>query len=237
MAKSWGLLGLLLVLFAAPAVGDDWALPAPTGFVSPGFSHVAEIFPPHSRQNPGERPLCFFYAVGYPGAAWQVDAHLVWEGPLANERMPYEALISFDGDFVTLNEYGSVGYDNAVVIYGRDDRLVKAYALQDLIPADELQSWEHDGKVALSTSSRWWNKGASYYFLAEPRRLYVVLPWKAALKIPLDGSAPEFGPAARYAELAAPGANGAVAMQVGVSSLSLRFASITDVIAARLGRP
>jgi len=40
MAKSWGLLGLLLVLFTAPAVGDDWVLPAPTGFVADALHHA-----------------------------------------------------------------------------------------------------------------------------------------------------------------------------------------------------
>jgi hypothetical protein len=37
--------------------------------------------------------------------------------PLVNERKPYQAVISQQGDLVTLNEHGSIGYGNVVVIY------------------------------------------------------------------------------------------------------------------------
>jgi len=44
------------------------------------------------------------------------DAELKWQAPLVNERKPYQAVISPQGDLVTLNEHGSIGYGNAVVI-------------------------------------------------------------------------------------------------------------------------
>jgi hypothetical protein len=49
--------------------------------------------------------------------------------------------------------------------------LVKTYQLDELIPASDT------GKIEASISSRWWNKDAKYYFLDDPGRLYVVLPW------------------------------------------------------------
>jgi hypothetical protein len=245
MPKLGWLVGVALVFFAGAAGADDWVRPEPTSYHSRGFAEVAEIFPPNSRQNPGGKPLCFFYAIGYPGIAWQIDARLAWKGPLVNESMPYQALVSPEGDLVTLNEHGSVGYRNAVVLYGRNGTLVKAYALEDLIPASELESWEHDGKVSLSTSSRWWTREAKYYFLAEPRRVAIFLPWAYALEIPLDGSPAAYGPVESFAALAAlrrkeaaaaaTGHFGAINEEVEVWATSLRFSSITDVLTARAG--
>src|SRR5438045_658016 len=80
---------------------DDWGWPEPTSFHSRGFGFVAEAFPPKSRQNPGSRPLCYFYAVGYPGTEWKVSARQIWRAELANARMPYQALVSMDGVLVT----------------------------------------------------------------------------------------------------------------------------------------
>ena len=243
MRKLGWHLCVVLVLLADAARADEWVSPEPTSYHSRGFVQVAEIFPPHSRQNPGGKPLCFFYAMGYSGSDWKIEARLVWQGQLVNERMPYQALVSPEGDLVTLNEHGSVGYDNAVVLYRQDGTLVKAYALADLLSAEELESWERGGKVSLSTSSRWWTRDAKYYFLTEPRRIDIVLPWAYALEIPLDGSPATYGPVATFAalaalrrkEAAATGHFGAINEEVEIWATSLRFSSITDVLAARAG--
>jgi hypothetical protein len=55
----------LLVLVVPSARADDWSLPEPVGFRSRGFSYVAEVFPPKSRQNPSDKPVCYFYEMEF----------------------------------------------------------------------------------------------------------------------------------------------------------------------------
>jgi hypothetical protein len=224
-----------LGLLSAPVAADDWARPEPTGYASRGFAYVAEIFPPHSRRNPGERPLCYIYEVGHPGLSWEVDARLRWRAPLVNAIQPYQALLSPQGDLVTLNEHGHVGYENAVVIYGRDGSFVKAYALEELLPPELASGNENEAKFPISMSSRWWNHDARYYFLERPRRLYVVLPWGFALELRLDGGAVAYAPWAAFAELSDVRRNPFANEEAEMRPTSLRFASITDVLAAKDG--
>jgi hypothetical protein len=245
MGRMVVITGLWLALLASHPAADDWARPEPTSFHSRGFLYVAEIFTPRSRQNAGNRPLCYFYSVGFAGSGWNVDARLVWKAPLVNPTGPYEAVLSMDGDLVTLNEHGRVGYDNAVVIYRRDGSLVKAYALDDLLPARAISGNENEAKVPLSTSSRWWTRNAQYYFLARPSRFYVALPWGSALEFLLENGKVSYAPVAEFPEFAALRRKEATDTARGmfhstneeaeVWSTSLRFSSITDVLAARSG--
>jgi hypothetical protein len=235
MSKIAFLMGLCAALLGSTALADDWVRPAPTSFHARGFGFVAEIFPPMSRQNPGDKPLCYFYALGYPGSDWSVDARLLWKTPLINDRMPYQALVSQQGELVTLNEHGRVGYENAVVIYDKQGHLVRDYGLDELLPGPEASLNENTNKITISTSSRWWNKEATYYFLGEPSRFYVVLPWGTALEFFLDSGKVTYGPAAGFPALTAPRANQFANEQVEVWPTSLRFSSITDVLAAKAG--
>jgi hypothetical protein len=239
------LIGLWLALFGSPAVADDWVRPEPTSYHSRGFGYVAEIFPPQSRQNPGDKSLCYFYEVGYPGAEWKFASRLLWKAPLVNPSGPYQAVVSPQGDLVTLNEHGSVGYDNAVVIYGRDGHLVKAYTLDELLPATVISRNENEAKIPISISSRWWTRDATYYFLAQPARFYVALPWGSALEFLLENGKASYAPATAFPALAAlrqkeagDAARGmfhSLNEEVEIWATSLRFSSITDVLAARSG--
>src|SRR5258708_6247755 len=176
------IIGLLVAMCGAPALADDWGRPEPTSYHSRGFGYVAEVFPPRSRQNSGDTPLCYFYEAGYPGGDWKLTARAQWKAALVNHRMPYQAVVSPQGDLVTLNEHGRVGFENAVVIYDRDGKMVKAYALDELLPASLISGNQNEAKITISTSSRWWTRRATYYFLAQPARFYVALPWGSALE-------------------------------------------------------
>src|SRR5690349_2540847 len=106
-------MALTSVFLSVRGIADDWASLEQVSFVSCGYSYVAEIFPPKSRQNPGDKPLCYFYEMGYPGTEWKIQPHLLWKAQLVNKQMPYQAVVSMDGFLVTLNDHGQVGYNNA----------------------------------------------------------------------------------------------------------------------------
>src|SRR5215469_2029097 len=219
--------GCVALCLSLSAAADDWAVPEPVSFHSRGFGYVAEIFPPRSRQNSTEKPLCYFYEVGYPGTVWRVDAKLKWKAPLANDLMPYQAVVSMQGSVVTFNDYGAVGYKNAVVIYSPTGSLVARYQLNDFIPEGDT------GKIETSESSRWWTKGAKYYFLESPGRLFVVLSWGRVVEFNLDTGRHKYGPAAEFRDLDKAVAKGNSSNEeTEIWATSLRFSSITDVVEA-----
>jgi hypothetical protein len=220
--------GCIVLCLSFPAAADDWGAPNPVSFNSRGFGYVAEIFPPLSRQNSAEKPLCYFYEMGYPGGTWKIDAKLKWKAALVNDLMPYQAVVSMHGRLVTLNEYSALGYKNAVAIYSQTGTLVKTYQLDELIPATD------SGKIETSTSSRWWNKDAKYYFLDNPARLYVVLPWGKVAEFHLDTGRHKYGSSTQFSELAEVLAKGSNANEEAeVWATSLRFSSITDLVEAK----
>jgi len=217
----------LILCLGVPTIADEWGAPEPVSFHSRGFGYVAEIFPPGSRQNSTKRPFCYFYRVGYGGILWKVDASLKWKGPLANDLMPYQAIVSMDGRLVTLNDYGSVGYKNAVAIYSQTGALVRTLPLDDLILASDR------GRIETSESSRWWNKGTKYFFLENPARLYVLLAWGKVVELNLDTGRHKYGPSAEFGDLAKAAAKGINSNEeTEVWATSLRFSSITDLVHA-----
>ncbi len=229
MRKFILVLGFIVLCLSFSATADDWGAPEPVSFHSRGFGHVAEIFPPRSRQNPTEKPLCYFYEVGYGGGTeWKIDAKLKWKAPLVNDRMPHQGVVSMHGRLVTLNEYGALGYKNAVAIYSQTGALVRTYQLDEVIPASDV------GKIETSESSRWWNKDAKYYFLDNPGRLYIVLTWGKAAEFYLDTGRHKYAPSAEFRDLAkvmAKGINSSEETEIWVTSL--RFSSITDLMEAK----
>jgi hypothetical protein len=229
MRKFLPVLGFTVLCLSLSAAADDWGAPEPVSFRSRGFGYVAEVFPPRSRQNSAEKPLCYFYEAGYPGGtAWKVDAKLRWKALLVNDVMPYQAIVSMHGRLVTLNEYAALGYKNAVAIYSQTGTLVKTYQLDEFLPAGDT------GKIQTSMSSRWWNKEAKYYFLENPGRLYVVLPWGNAVEFHLDKGRYKYGPSAEFSDLAKVMAKGINSNEeTEIWETSLRFSSITDVVDAR----
>jgi hypothetical protein len=222
-------LSFIVLCLSFSASADDWGAPEPVSFHSRGFGYVAEIFPPQSRQNPTEKPLCYFYEVGYGGGTeWKIDAELKWKASLVNDVMPDQAAVSMHGRLVTLNEYGALGYKNAVTIYSQTGALVKTYQLDELIPASD------SGQIETSMSSRWWNKTAKYYFLDNPGRLYVVLPWGRVVEFFLDTGRRKYGPSAQFGELAKVLAKGNnTNEETKIWTTSLRFSSITDLMEAK----
>ena len=227
--RRWIILTISLCVgwFALPSWADEWPAPHPVSFHSRGFVYVAEIFPPKSRQNPDEKPVCYFYQMGYPGTAWDVAPTLKWTAGLVNEQMPYEAVVSMDGQLVTLNEWANVGFQNAVVIYDLNGKLVKSYDLDSLLPKEDVNNVER------SESSRHWNRGARYYFLREPARLYILLSWQKVLGFSLEDGKFQYSNIDNFPDLAVLVGKQFVSEEAEVWATSLRFSSITDVVKAK----
>jgi hypothetical protein len=218
---------LSLGWLALPSWADDWPAPHPVSFHSRGFVYVAEIFPPQSRQNPSDKPVGYFYEMGYPGGAWDIAPTLKWTAEFINKEMPYEAVVSMDGRLVTLNEWANVGFQNAVVVYDLNGKLVKSYDLDSLLPKEDMNKVEH------SKSSRYWNRAARYYFLREPARLYVLLSWQKVLEFSLEDGKFQYGNVDNFPGLAVLVGKQFVDEEAEVWATNLRFSSITDVVKAK----
>jgi hypothetical protein len=208
-----------LASLSDPARADDWPIAHPRGWYGQGFSRVVEVFPARSRQNPGDKPLAYAYAVGSPGAAWKIDAKLIWKATLPNREAPYEALVSSDGWLVTLDDWGNLGFDNALVIYDPAGKLVKAHKLDGLVPADVA---DRDR----SKSSRYWRRRAQYTFDPVAKLLQIQLDKAGVVEVSLATGAAQYVAAATAQKLANP-------EPATLNEISLRFSSITDLLAER----
>lgn len=80
--------------------------------------------------------------------------HEKWIINLANVISPVRAIVSDSGNYViTFDEWHSVGYgNNVVVIYGLNGKLIKKFALEDIIPKEKITIT----KIPHTASSRWW---------------------------------------------------------------------------------
>jgi len=209
---------------------DDWRLPEPASFHARGMLLVAELFPPASRQNPGTHTLCYFYEVGYPGAGWDIKPQLRWKRELANDRMPVEAILSMDGWLVTFNDWGGMGMAHSIVVYDPRGRLVADWSGDQLFKEPAL---ERIARQRTSVSSIWWNEKAKYYF-TRASTLFIALADNVVMRIDLARGSYRVGVAAAFPDYATVSGDSNAVTEVWKTSL--RFSSITDVLAARNSR-
>lgn len=211
-------------------VADRWALAEPASFHARGMSLVAEIFPTASRQNSGSRAFCYFYELGYPGTHWDVTPRLKWKGPLANEQMPVDAIVSMDGWLVTLDNWGGRGKAHAIVVYDPRGRLVADWSGDQLFANLSLQKIARD---RMSMSSIFWNEKAKYYF-SRTNTLFIAVADDVIIRIDLGRASYRVGNASTFRDYAALVADTNAVTEIWKTSL--RFSSMTDVLAARAGR-
>ncbi|MEW5759661.1 MAG: hypothetical protein AB1779_02720 [Candidatus Thermoplasmatota archaeon] len=147
-------------------------LPHRKVYHSPGSQYVAEIYP-GSCEPKGDKAICYFYKTDQPEPTWKRGAQLIWKAELVNRCMPATAVISVDGDLVTLNDYYRYG-NNAVVIYDRNGKLVRSYNIGELVPKEEMDSISMLEIVGMGW---FWNAEAEYYFLTDPARFCILLKW------------------------------------------------------------
>jgi len=209
---------------------DDWMLPEPASFHARGMSLVAEVFPPASRQNAGSHALCYFYEVGYPGTQWDIKPRLQWKRELVNAHMPVEAIVSMDGWLVTFNDWYGAGMAHAIAVYDPRGRLVADWSGDQLFGHPAL---EMIARGRTSMSSIWWNEKAKYYF-SRTNILFISLQPDVVIRIALDRGSYRVGAPATFPDYETVSADGNAFTEVWKTSL--RFSSITDILAARASR-
>lgn len=152
------LAAIALSLTPTPSCADSWALPTTIAFTSRS-GHARVTVTPRNL----ESQLRYFEdkvgkvdpAGQKKGAAsvaktrlerlvekrWQV----IWERQIANDVAPVSAIVQDDGEHaVTFDDWHGLGYGpNAVVVYGADGKLVRAFALSDIVPADYIEALPH----------------------------------------------------------------------------------------------
>ena len=197
--------------------------PQPVGFHSRGFSYVAEVFPANARRNTDGQPRVYMYEVGYPGPRWQVDARRLWSAILP--VMPQAALVSMAGHLVMLDEHYQAGGEQALVVFGPDGRLVRTFALGDLLASADLEHVEY------SDCGRLWRNGAAFYFARPPEaKLYVALPWGRVLEIDLSTGALKRGIARDFAGFGQITSTKFPNELTESWAINLRFSSLTDIV-------
>ena len=201
----------------------DRGAPHPVGFHSRGFSYVAEVFPPNARRNTDSHPRVYVYEVGYPGATWRVDARRLWTAALP--VMPQAALVSMAGHVVTLDEHFQAGGDRALVLFAPDGRLVRSFALEQLLDSIDL------ARVEFSDCGRLWREGAAFYFSGGPNaKLYIAFKWDSALEIDLATGALRRGSARDFAMLREITSQRFPNELTEPWELNLRYSSLTDML-------
>lgn len=207
-------LALACLLVATTVAADSWLPPQPRAWHDAGPTRVVEVFPAGSRHGDARSARAFVYAVTANGPR---TARLVWQGPLANDKAPVEAIVTPAGELVTLDNWGARGHTHAVVIYDRAGKRLRAYAYNELLLPDSVRQ-----RVRRSVSSIYWLEGAVFTYHARTRSLligyaegWIALSladgkqrWVASSKLP-------------------PGVE-----VVRRPPIDLQFASITDVLAA-----
>jgi hypothetical protein len=198
----------------------------PLGFHSRGFQFVAEIFPPGSRHNPGDRPVAHFFEVEYPGSEWRVVARRRWSVTLPHEQMPQAAIVSRAGHLVTLDDHQEAGAGvHALGIVDRGGRFVRTLSLDELLDQSDL------ARIPPSDCGRLWREGTRFFFTDSPdAKLYIVLPWERAVEVILATGVVRRGRVAEYPELSAILSQDHPNEATDVWTLNLRFSSLSDFI-------
>jgi hypothetical protein len=173
------LLTAALALVAGPARADSWVAPQRTTYYSANRA-MRLIVTPHVPSDRNLRPYVTEpLGPSAPDSAAAALQHLgaggrwrtEWQGQLRNEVMPVNAMVADSGDyFVTFDDWGGTGWGpNVVVIYRADGSTVRAYQLDEIVPAYMVDAF------AGSVSSLWW-QGQGTRIEGDKLRLAIVAP-------------------------------------------------------------
>jgi hypothetical protein len=157
-------------LSAADVVhADKWAPPKPRIFASSWGNYGFKLLNP---QSGGPSQGMLFHLDN------QGKEVIDWQKPLVNT--PQRVFVDDQTkQVVTIDTYGSAGYAHALVLYDDKGNVVKDYALEDVLTADEIKT-----KVPTTAGSRWWVKDAKFAF--EGNQFRVHLAWGRTIQVNLQ---------------------------------------------------
>jgi hypothetical protein len=162
-----------LAMSAVTVLADSWDTPKPKDFTSPSGNRTFKL-------TLGERPG--FFGAGN-GALILHDKNgkekTVWQRQLVN--IPHQAFVSDKSNHVvTVDTYARLGFQNSLVLYGEDGKVLATYQLEDLLTSKEIRD-----KVKRTVSSRWWASGAKFGFSPDGNEFIATLSWGKVIKIDL----------------------------------------------------
>ncbi len=130
----------LLIISSAAAHADSWR-PAETRLINSPSGNFSLLVAPSDSQSNAQLMLIKRVAN---------DGLHTFQFPAVNSHAPASAFVTDDGLVLTLNEWGNLGYDHAIVIYGKDGKVVLDRRLDEVFNAREIDNFLQ------SASSRWW---------------------------------------------------------------------------------
>lgn len=161
IVRAFSLLALAVIVLSvtpAPSCADSWMLPTTTTYTScSGHARVTVVprdLDSQSRyfedkvgkvdpagQKKGAASVAQARLERLVDRRWQV----VWERQIANDVAPVSAIVRDDAEYaVTFDDWHGLGYGpNAVVIYGKGGKLVRAFSLSDVVPNDYIEALPH----------------------------------------------------------------------------------------------
>jgi hypothetical protein len=91
-----------------------------------------------------------------------------WTVSLVNPVAPIDLFLTDRGYLATLDNWHNMGYGKVVAFYSPTGRLIRAYALEELFSAAEIEKLRH------SVSAIWWRKPTAYV-RPDQQTLYVMV--------------------------------------------------------------
>jgi len=167
MTMKW--ICAVLAMIATNAVADSWLPPFSRVFASEDGKAGVELLVPKSTS---EKVIIRLFA--FDGT----DRKIAWERTL--DYVPHRVFVAPKGDAVaTMDMWGRVGYDHALVIYDSSGKTIKDAKLEDLLTHQEISE-----KVMSTVSSRWWSSGAETKFVEDGAEFEIKLSWGKTIRVP-----------------------------------------------------
>ncbi len=148
---------------------DSWMPPAPKAYLS-GNSEVVVRVDPGSKNTDGSTAKtahCRFFRYSEEKKTFEFSR----EHDLVNDTLPCDVIVPNDGSFlVTFDDYFGIGTsENTVVIYDTSGRMLKKWALHDILSDAEIQ------ELPSSVSSIHW-RGDVGVMISSQHEVYISPP-------------------------------------------------------------
>ncbi len=155
--RAWILAVAATCVFSV-ATGDQWFPATPSTYSSSGGEYRLTVFPrdlagplPYFQDKVQGKPQPGQSPVGPASCEATLEVlennayRLVWRKPLINDVAPVSVLVSdTTGAFVTFDNWHGTGWGNdAIVVYDERGKLVRQFALTDLISKSHFDSLPH----------------------------------------------------------------------------------------------